>query len=223
MNKSMNPIFTRTLKAAFMVSLLSGALSLRAAEELKYENDFEKAELDAVPDEFLVLDGNFAVKEAEGQKFLQLPGAPLDSYGFLFGPAIKENSVATARFFGEATGRRYPTFAIGLNGVGGYKVRVSPGKRELELYKGDDVKTAVPLQWKPGKWTSLKIQVVPAGEGKWEVTGKIWQEGAEEPAEPTITYNETEGLPNGRAMISASPYSGKPIRFDDLKVFEITK
>ena len=212
-------IFHTALTLAF-IGLSTGT---RAAEEAKYENDFEMAEVEAVPDDFLVLDGQFAVREEQGNKFLQLPGAPLDSFGFLFGPAIKENSVATARFFGAATGRRYPTFAIGLNGVGGYKVRVSPGKRMLELYKGDDVKTSVPLEWKPGKWTFLKISVVSTGENEWEVTGKIWQEGADEPTEPSITYTETERLPSGRAMISASPYSGKPIRFDDLKVAEITK
>lgn len=219
----MNKEITRFLRIALVAAIFAAGNGARGAEAVKYENDFEQAEVENVPDDFLVLDGQFVVREEEGNKFLQLPGAPLDSFGFLFGPALKENSTATAKFLGVATGRRYPTFAIGLNGVGGYKVRVSPGKRKLELYKGDEVKTSVPLEWKPGKWTFLRIQVVPSGEGEWEVSGKVWQEGSNEPSEASIKFTEAENLPNGRAMISASPYSGKPIRFDDLKVLEITK
>src|SRR5438874_13641621 len=59
----------------------------RAAEgKVIYENNFEKAEVGKVPEDFLVLDGAFTVKEEGGNKFLELPGAPLDTFGLLFGP-----------------------------------------------------------------------------------------------------------------------------------------
>src|SRR5947208_7508729 len=125
-----------------------------AAQEEKplYENDFEQSELDKVPGDFLVLDGQFAVKEEGGNKFLELPGAPVDTYGVLFGPTEKEGIAVSARIFGTAKGRRYPTFAVGLNGQGAaaYRLQVSPAKKALELFKGDEVKATVRYEWKSG-------------------------------------------------------------------------
>src|SRR6266480_7504692 len=90
---------------------LASALLAQGAKPL-YENDFERAELNKVPDDFLVLDGQFAVKEENGNKFLELPGAPLDTFGVLFGPTEKEDIVVSARVFGTSKGRRFPTFAL---------------------------------------------------------------------------------------------------------------
>jgi len=58
-----------------------------AQTNVLYENNFEKAAVGKVPEDFLVLDGSFAVKEEGGNKFLELPGAPLESFGVQFGPA----------------------------------------------------------------------------------------------------------------------------------------
>src|SRR5947207_3757371 len=104
--------------------------------KLPYENNFEKADLNKVPDDMLVLEGAFAVREEGGNKFLELPGAPLDTFGLLFGPSESADIEVSARVYGTGKGRRFPTFALGLNGVSGYKLQVSPGKKLLELYKG---------------------------------------------------------------------------------------
>ena len=210
------------LRTLCLVTCALLALPLSAAE-IKYQNDFEKAEVGSVPDEFLVIDGNFEVKEEGGNKFLELPGAPLDSYNVMFGPGEKENVGVGARIFGTNKGRRYPTFGVALNGLGGYKLRVSPAKRQLELYRGDDVKTSVPLEWESGKWTHLKLELTRPAENKWLVQGKLWQEGASEPEKPTIRFEDSEAPPAGRQLISGSPYAGTPIRYDDLKVWSITK
>lgn len=93
-----------------------------------YENNFEKAELDKVPADFLVLDGAFEVKADGGNKFLELPGAPLDTFGVLFGPTEKDSLAVSARIFGTLKGRRFPSFGVGLNGVGGFRLLVSPAK-----------------------------------------------------------------------------------------------
>jgi hypothetical protein len=188
--------------------------------EAKYQNDFQKAELDSVPPELMVLDGQFTVKEESGNKFLELPGAPLDTFGVLFGPNAKENVAVAARILGTGSGRKLPAFDVGLNGVGGYKLRVSPAKRALELYRGDTQKTTVPLKWESGKWMHLKLQVLKSGEKEWKVEGKCWQEGAQEPAEPTLKFIDTEAPPSGRASVSGMPFSGTPIRFDDFVVSE---
>ena len=72
------------MKKIFLTMALLGGLVVNAsAQSAKplFENNFEKAELDKVPDGFLVLDGGFAVKQAEGNRFLELPGEPLDTFG----------------------------------------------------------------------------------------------------------------------------------------------
>src|SRR5213592_4654904 len=105
--------------AALALAMVALAASLLAQDEKRlYQNNFEKAELNSVPDDFLVLDGQFAVREDGGNGFLELPGAPLDTFGVLFGPTEKEGNAVSARIFGTGQGRRFPTFAVGLNGQG---------------------------------------------------------------------------------------------------------
>ena len=200
--------------------LLTGLAFCALAQQAKplYENNFEQAALDKVPDDFLVLDGQFAVKEEGGNKFLELPGAPLDAYGVLFGPTEKEGIAVSARIFGTGKGRRYPTFAVGLNGQGAaaYRLQVSPAKKALELFKGDEVKAAVPYQWQSGAWVRLRLQVRKVKDGQWKVEGKAWTD--KEPSAWLVSCDEKEQPIAGKASIWGSPYATTPIRFDDLKV-----
>jgi len=183
-----------------------------------YTNDFEKAEIDKVPGEFLVLDGGFVVKEEGGNKFLELPGAPLDTFGLLFGPTQTADVSASARIFGTGKGRRFPTFGVGLNGGGGLKLQVSPGKKLLELYKGEEVLASAPFTWESGSWTVVKLQIRKIKDGEFKVQGKAWKQGEPEPGAWMIEQNVTGDLPAGRASVWGNPYSGTPIRYDDLTI-----
>src|SRR5882724_108910 len=181
-----------------------------------YENNFEKAEVGKVPEEFLVLDGNFTVKEEGGNKFLELPGAPLDSFGLLFGPTQKSGTAVSARINGTKKGRRFPTFGVGLNGQAGYRLQVSPAKGALELYHGDtEIVATIPYEWKSGEWTLLRLQLAKAGE-VWKLEGKAWTQGTPEPAQAMISYEEKTEPSAGRASIWGSPIATTPIQFDDL-------
>jgi hypothetical protein len=195
------------------------ALNSVAAESKKlYENNFEKAEAGKVPEEFLVLDGAFAVKEEAGNKSLELPGAPLDAYGLLFGPTESANVIASARVFGTGKGRRFPTFALGLNGVGGFKLQVSPGKKMIEIYKGEEVLVTSPYTWESGAWTMLRLQLRKIKEGEFAVRGKVWKQDGKEPDGWMIDYTLMGDLPAGRASVWGNPYSGTPILYDDLSL-----
>ena len=119
----------------------------------------------------------------------------------------------------DGKGRRFP-FAVSLNGAGGYRLQVSPAKKSLELYKGDVVKSAVPFDWQSDKWTVLRLQLRKVKDGEWKVEGKAWTQGSSEPAWQ-ITVDEKEAPLAGRAGIWGSPYSGTPIRFDDLVVSQL--
>lgn len=188
-----------------------------------YQNDFSKAKVGSVSEDIMVLAGDFAVKEEKGNRFLELPGEPLDTFGILFGPTRKAGVTVSAKIIGEARGRRYPAFAVGLNGYGGYRLQVSPGKRAIELYKGDEVLKKIPFRWKPGTWYSLKLQSKKIEGPKWELKGKVWQTEAKKNEEPDwmIRFQDKEEPYEGRASIWGIPYSGKPIRFDNLKVTEV--
>src|SRR5882762_2899605 len=118
-----------------------------------YQNDFELAEVGKAPDDFLILEGGFAVKQEDGNKFLELPGAPLDSFAALFGPTESSNLVVSAAINGTGKGRRFPTFGVGLNGVAGYSLQISPAKNLLELYRDQELKGSVAFDWKSGAWT----------------------------------------------------------------------
>lgn len=185
-----------------------------------YANDFGKETIGEEPADVLVLSGDFRVKDQNGNRLLELPGTPLESHGLLFGPTEQAGIAVSARIHGTKKGRRYPVFGIGVNGVTGYRLFISPAKRAIELHKGPDpfVQESVPYQWESDKWTHFLLQVRELKKGEWKIQGKVWQEGQEEPEGWTIEAVETDRLFAGQPSIWGSPYSGTPIRFDDLAV-----
>src|SRR5258706_142291 len=112
-----------------VIAILNLGVVVFAETKTLYENNFEKAEVGQVPSDFLVLDGAFVVKEESGNKFLELPGTPLDSFAVQFGPVQTENVAVSARINGIARGRRYPTFGVGINGAAGYRLQIAPAKK----------------------------------------------------------------------------------------------
>ncbi len=200
----------------FFAVLLSANLGF-AEEKPIYENNFDKAEIGKVPEDFQVIDGGFEVKEENGNKFLELPGAPLDTFGTLFGASTNANLAVSAKIFSTSKGRRFPAFAVGLNGVAGYKLQVSPGKKLLELLKGDEVVKSVAYEWKSGEWTEMRLQARPNKEGQLTVCGKAWTKGSDEPKE-WLCFDDMAPASTGRPSIWGTPYSGNPIQFDDLRV-----
>jgi hypothetical protein len=207
--------------AGLMCTLTFSALELRGAEsggKVLYQNDFSKGEVGKLPDEMLLLDGGFAVQEVGGNKVLQLPGAPLETFGVLFGPTESANLVVSARVHSTRKGRREPAFALGLNGNAGYKLQVSAAKKLIELYKGDDVVAKEPFAWESDSWTTLKLQVRKIKDGEFVVEGKAWKHSTPEPLKWTLTYAEKSEPIAGRASIWGNPFAGTPIDFDDLMV-----
>src|SRR5262245_31920271 len=193
-----------------------------------YKNDFSAANPGQLPDDLLVLDGGFTVKEEEGNKFLELPGAPLETFGVIFGPTETNGFAVTARIQGTGKGRRFPTFGVGLNGVGGYKLQVSPAKKIVELYRGDNVLTNAPFNWEGGSWVLLRLQSRPAGSAApaageaqpVRLEAKVWKQGDPEPKAWQISFLDP-GAPAGRASIWGMPFAGTPVRFDDLTVTRV--
>ena len=182
-----------------------------------YSNDFEKVEVGKVPDEIMVLDGTFAVREFESNKCLELDGTPIGAFGALFGPAGLISCEVSARIWAQPTGKRFPEFGIGANDAGGYKVIVLPGRSLVELRKGDDAVASAPFQWTPSTWTQFKLRVTGSGIS-WTVQAKAWPASASEPGDWPLSARDSTAPTPGRASLWANDYSEKPVRFDDLKV-----
>jgi hypothetical protein len=201
-----------------MLSFLIVAFTtqLGSAADL-YKNDFQQAEVGKLPEDLMVLEGAFAVKEENGNKFLDLPGTPLETFGVLFGPNETDGLSVTARIHATSKGRRAPSFGVGLNGVGGFKLEMAPAKRAIELKRGDEILASAPAAWESGSWTVLRLAVTKAGS-EWKVEGKAWKNGEKEPAAPVISHTEKTEPIAGKASVWGAPYSGTPIRFDDLRV-----
>lgn len=203
------------LPCAICAVLLAKALlpAARSAEGATYQNNFESVAAGSAPAELTILAGDFKVVEEGGNRRLELPGSPLDTFGLLFGPAQEGERRASARFYGTKQGRKFPTFGISLGGVSGYRLQASPGKKALELYKGDAVQASAPFAWESGAWMTLTITVRKAGEG-WAIEGQAISEGKPQ----GVRFETQEPVPAGRAGIWGSPYAGTPIAFDDLKL-----
>ncbi|MGC3960464.1 MAG: hypothetical protein QM813_21805 [Verrucomicrobiota bacterium] len=188
-----------------------------------YANDFEKAVAGAVPDDMMILGGEFTVKSSGTNQFLELPGSPLDSFAVQFGPAVQDSVAVNARVCGTAKGRRAPTFGVGLGGVSGWKLQVSPGKKAVELLKDQELKATVAYDWKSGTWTQLWLEIRKVKDGEWSVEGKVWASSEREPKTPLITVDEKEEPISGKASILGSPFAGTPVWYDDLQVLSVAK
>lgn len=171
-----------------------------------------------MPDDFLVLDGQFSVKEEDGNRFVELPGAPLESFGFLFGPNQGSGVEVSGRIFGTKTGRKFPTFSLGLNGASGYRLQVAPAKGMVEILRGDAIVASTPFAWTSGHWAELRLAVRKVSDAEIHVEGVVWMSGSEAPKDPLVTFTDTKLQPAGKASAWGMPFSGTPIRFDDLKV-----
>jgi hypothetical protein len=182
-----------------------------------FSETFDSTTVGKLPEGFKVLAGGFAVQQDGTAKFIELPGAPLDSFGVVFGPSERPPLNASAKTFGTKTGRKFPAFGLSVGGAGGYRLQVSAAKKMLEIFKGDEVRASVPFDWMSGTWTSLRIQIRPSGTG-CVVEGKAWPADAAEPKEWLVKYEAAEAPSPGQAGIWGNPFSGTPIRFDDLIV-----
>ena len=191
-----------------------------AAAPAGYSTDFSSAEVGKAPPDMQVVSGAFTVAEFNGDKVLQVPGEPLDTLGVLFGPPGQVELTVAARVHGESAGRRHPEFGVGAGDVAGFRLMLLPGQKRLELRKGDDPIAGAEYAWRwvSGSWTELRLRIRKTPNGTWRIEGKSWRAGDREPQQWAVSVEEKEQPVAGRASLWAVPFSGKPIRFDNLAV-----
>lgn len=175
-----------------------------------YANNFEQETVEKLPAS-VTSEASFVVKAEDGNQFLELPaGVPAETVSAQFGGATAEAQVS-ARAWSAKKGRMYPQFALGVGGITGWRVQVSPAKKAVELMLGDEVKATAPFEWTTEKWTQLTLRVAA---GKVEASAQA--DGQAEPVK--LAADAANAGPTGRAVLWAGPFAGTAIRFDDLKL-----
>jgi hypothetical protein len=183
-----------------------------------FAQDFEKLPEGDPPADLMILNGTYSVKKIDGNSVLELAPDPLDSDGFLVGPADQNAYTVTARIQATASGKRTPELGLGACGPGQYRLWLMPAVGQLQLVKADEVKSTVPFKWTSGAWTRFKLQVSKSSDGKFKIQGKAWPDGQPEPADWMLSLDEPQAPRPGRAGCFATPYSGTAVRFDDVQV-----
>src|SRR5947207_9758526 len=95
----------RLLPIFFCLCLISADTPPPPAD---YRNDFQTAEEGSIPKELMIITGKFEVKKEGENKFLQLAGEPLESFGVMLG--ADEHSTISASIRATNTGKRFPEF-----------------------------------------------------------------------------------------------------------------
>ncbi len=183
-----------------------------------YSQNFEKLAEGKPPEEILILSGDFLIKKAEGNAFIELAGDPLDSQGFLTGSAEFTTGIVSARIQATSAGKRFPEFGIGAGGPSGYKLWIMPALNQVQITRGEQTLATAAYPWSTGQWTRLKFQARKADGGKFRIEGKAWPDGKDEPKDWSIGTDIPDAPPAGKATFWCTPYSGTPTRFDDLLV-----
>ncbi len=198
------------MKTLFLLAILGASMTGCKTTDLPvvYRNNFESETVGDLPNDILILDGDFVVSEDGENRAVRLPGNPVRRFGFLVGPVMTGNGSISARVRSERRGRRYPQFGVGLKGIRGVRLQVAPAKKAIELLSNNQVITSTEFKWEAGVWADVSLRI--HGDRAF---GEVLIDGAQP---VTIDAKLTSPAPNGRASIWGTPYSGEPIWFDDL-------
>ena len=180
-----------------------------------FTETFEKPS--TLPDGWIELNGEVSFTNG----VLQLPAEPLEPHGVMFGPAFADGLRVAAKFRAEKNKRQMPTFSLGLNGVSGYRLRVNPPKKKLELLRNDSVVNAIEFLWEEGAWTHLTLEVKALPGLQWEVKGSVWVDGTIRDEVPTVMWKDADAPLAGRPTVWATPFAGKPVEVDDLRLWRV--
>ena len=212
------------MKIGFIYFFASALALPVLADEKKtsvYQQDFENVKVGEAPEAVMEIEGAFTVVEEDGKKFLRVGVEPLAENGIVLGPSMKAGGTVEAKIRSFKKRRSYPRFGVGLHGISGYRLRVVPSSKKVELLRNEEVVVEKEFMWKPDTWTNLKLEIKQSGD-KWSIRAWVWPvaEGDEgkQPKQATLEHSDEEPPGQGKASLWGTPYSGRPVDFDDVKV-----
>ncbi|MEM9481547.1 MAG: PQQ-binding-like beta-propeller repeat protein [Verrucomicrobiota bacterium] len=101
-----------------------------------------------------------------------------------------------------------------------YAIVLKGGQRSLEVTSNHErIKEAVPFNFEPNKWYTLKTRVDVAEDGSGVVRGKAWERGTDEPEAWTIEVKHNNAHKKGApGIFGFSPQSQKRVFADNIKI-----
>jgi hypothetical protein len=188
-----------------------------APEAIK--EDFQKLNLGALPDELMVVDGAFSIVADGENKLLEIGTEPLTEGAVLLGKSIKNGGTMKAKIKASSKRRSFPRFGVGLGGTSGFRLRVTPADKAVEIVKEDERVAKADFAWKSDAWCWVELKVtLSETKGSWIVEGRVWEDGQPRPEAPSVTTTSTNAPPNGKASLWGAPFSLVPIQFDEVEV-----
>jgi len=171
-----------------------------------------------VPKEVFVVDGTVKIAALEGNKAIVVDPNPITDASAQLATSAAGNASIEAKVFAIKRGRSTPRFGVSVHGMSGHRLLVNPAKKLIELVRNDQTLASIPYTWASEVWLKLKLEA-KKGEGTaWSITGKAWPADAAEPAEPQIKHEDKGLKGQGKCAVWATPFSGEPVYFDDIKI-----
>lgn len=170
------------------------------------------------PKEVFVVDGTIKIAAHDGNKAIVIDPNPITDASAQLGSSAAGSASIEARILATKRGRSTPRFGVSVHGLSGYRLLVNPAKKAIELVKNDQTLATVPHTWSSGAWLKLKLEAKKGAADAWIITGKVWPADAAEPAEPLIKHEDKALKGQGKCAIWATPFSGEPVFFDDIKI-----
>jgi len=200
------------------VALFLFSASQVFAETKKFAYDFEDWPEGGLKEDAFVVDGKFSAANKDGGKAMMAEVGELIEACVLLGDSAKGSASIQTKVFATKKGRSMPRYSIGVHGQSGYRLVVAPAQKQLQLTKNEEVIKTAPLQWPDATWFVIKLDVKQTGEKQWTVEASAWPADAKAPSEPQIKHDDPTLRGQGKCSIWATPYSGTPIFFDDVKI-----
>ncbi|OYW73155.1 MAG: hypothetical protein B7Z37_22645 [Verrucomicrobia bacterium 12-59-8] len=206
------------MKRLLLAASLFTACSLHAQQLQSFSitaDDWAEGE---PPQEVFVVDGTIRIGMRDGSKAIVIDPNPVTDASAQLAVSASGNASIEAKILAIKRGRSTPRFGISVHGMSGHRLIVNPAKKSLDLIKGDQTLVTVPLAWTSEVWLKVKLDATKAADDTWTITGKAWPADAAEPAEPLIKHTEKNLKGQGKCAIWATPFSGEPVFFDDIKI-----
>ncbi len=148
---------------------------------------------------------------------------PLTEASIQLGKSLKGSGEVVARIKGIQKRRSYPRFGVALHGLSGFRLRVVPARKEIELVRGEEVIQSAPFEWSNEQWHFVQLRAQKLAGERWSISGWAWAEASKKPKSPLVEYiSEVQRL-QGKSSIVGTPYSGQPILFDDVVIRELAE
>jgi len=175
---------------------------------------------------FAPITGSWRFYDNEGINIIRLTPQPVRECRLEMGPKLRGPGYSiSAKTQAKAKSRLFPKMGVGLYGANGLCLLLAPGHQRLELVQYGETIAQDPLTaWKEEIWWTLELRVTPQ-DRHGKIEARAWPSDAPRPEKAALEREMAlEMLPlplSGRAFVTASPYSGLPVYFDEVVVLKI--